>query len=110
MVLMVHVRARRLGRVMEEKAEAQGLLEASLQKISSTQRALGNGEVEEHRHIDAMLAFIRGHLGIDPAAAASVRTRLPLERPSSLDALPVLHVCAECPLLQYGVRGARALS
>lgn len=58
---------------MEEKAEAQGLLEASLQKISSTKRALGNGEVEEHQHIDTMLSFIRNHLGIDPSAAASVR-------------------------------------
>jgi hypothetical protein len=57
---------------MEEKAEAQRLLDDSLQKIYSTKRALGNGEVEEHRHIDAMLQYTQNHIGIDTAASMSV--------------------------------------
>jgi hypothetical protein len=66
-----------LGRVMEEKAEAQRLLDDSLQKIYSTKRALGNGEVEEHRHIDSMLHFIQNHIGIS-TASESVRNLTPL--------------------------------
>jgi hypothetical protein len=62
---------------MEEKAEAQRLLDDSLQKIYSTKRALGNGEVEEHRHIDFMLHFIQNHIGVSTAASESVRNLAP---------------------------------
>lgn len=58
---------------MDEKAEAQQLLETSLQKINSTKQALGNSEVQAHAHISSMLAFVHDHLGTDFDASAQVR-------------------------------------
>lgn len=55
----------RLGRICEEKEEAQRMLDVTVAKVKSTERALGNGEIEARARIAAMVAFIRDMTGED---------------------------------------------
>jgi hypothetical protein len=48
---------------MDEKVEAQQLLQDTVRKVTSTKRALGNSEREAHEHIDHMMTLIHEHLG-----------------------------------------------
>lgn len=53
----------RLGRVMDEKIEAQDVLRETVRKVTSTKRALGNSEHESHERIDGMMRYIQDFLG-----------------------------------------------
>jgi ribosomal protein L30/L7E len=69
---------------MDEKAEAQTLLAECLRKINSTKQALGNSEVEAHKHINGMLAFVHAYVGEGFDRTAQVRSCLRRSWPSSI--------------------------
>lgn len=59
---------------MDEKIEAQDVLRETVQKVTSTKRALGNSEYDSHERIDGMMRYIQDFLGdsmdVEPQASS----------------------------------------
>ena len=80
----------RLGRLAEERAEAQQLLADCLRKLNSTKQALGNSEAQAHERINGMLAFVSTFVGDGVQPAAQVCS------PMAISYGPEDLVCAQC--------------
>jgi hypothetical protein len=82
---------------MDEKVEAQELLDGTVRKIESTKRALGNGEVEAHARINHMMRYIKDYLGDDVQFQPQARCCSPALQ-THLRVCAV-HLCMQPPLL-----------